>query len=174
MSIRETTRRRTRVTSTSSTTAATAATAAISEPRARRRPFLTAVLLAAAALVTASCGKDTSGPRALILADASGPERAAIIDARLATFERQKGRAVRVLRVSSGEAAVELGARGEADVVLVPEAVPVDRFIAAEHGRDAGTLTLEGARLRVLAINVKQHPKVDAQGADLAAFLASN
>jgi hypothetical protein len=117
-------------------------------------------------------GCEGEGPRALILADASGPGHAALIDARAAAFKEQRGRAVRVLRVASGEAAVELAARGEADVAVVPQATSIDRFLAAEQGSQAGELDAGGARFRVLTVNPKQLPKVDAQGAALAAFLA--
>jgi hypothetical protein len=109
--------------------------------------------------------------------DASGPAHASAIDARASAFEKQRGRAVRVLRIASGEAAVELAARGEADALIVPEATPVDSFLAADHGAVIGVLTPpsanDGARLRVLTINPKQHPKADPQGADLAAFFAA-
>jgi hypothetical protein len=114
------------------------------------------------------------GPRALILADASGSALAGSIDidARAAAFKEQHGRSVRVLRVASGEAAVELAARGEADVAIVPEATPIDRFLAAEQGSQAGEIGAGGARFRILTVNPKQLPKVDPQGAALAAFLA--
>jgi hypothetical protein len=67
---------------------------------------------------------------------------------------------------------VELAARGEADVAIVPDATPIDRFLSADQGRQAGELVAGGARYRILAVNPKQLPKVDAQGAALAAFLA--
>jgi hypothetical protein len=79
-----------------------------------------------------------------------------------------------VLRVASGEAAVELASRGEADAALVPEAVPVEKFLAAEHGTEAGVIAVGGERLRVLAVSPKQHPKVDKEGADLARSLVSS
>lgn len=112
------------------------------------------------------------GPRALILADASGSEVAPSIEARALAFKEQHGRSVRVLRVASGEAAVELAARGEADVAIVPEATPIDDFLAAEQGSQAGEISAGGARFRILTVNPKQLPKVDPQGAALAAFLA--
>lgn len=130
-------------------------------------------LALAASLAASLAACEGGGPRALILADASGADLAPVIDARAAAFRDKHGRAVRVLRVASGEAAVELAARGEADAAIVPEATPIDRFQAAEHGAQAGVIDAGGARLRVLTVNPKQHPKVDAQGAVLAAFLAA-
>lgn len=125
----------------------------------------------AAGVVVTLTGCDGQGPRALILADASGPDHAAFIDGRAAAFKEQHGRAVRVLRIATGEAAVELAARGEADVAIVPVASPVDRFLSAEQGAQAGELDAGGARFRVLTVNPKQLPKVDPQGAALATFL---
>ncbi|MCK6588463.1 MAG: hypothetical protein L6Q76_12860 [Polyangiaceae bacterium] len=142
--------------------------------RGRRRFFagFCALCIGAVSLAISGCEGGGGGPRALILADASGSGLAASIDARAAAFKEQHGRAVRVLRVASGEAAVELAARGEADVAVVPEATSIDRFVSAEQGAQAGEITHGGARFRVLAVNPKQLPKADPQGAALAAFLA--
>src|SRR5689334_4121908 len=83
-----------------------------------------AALGALSSLFLASgCDAGSSGPRALILADASDasrPAQAAWISARKAEFEKAHGRAVRVLRIDGADAAIELSARGEADVALVP------------------------------------------------------
>lgn len=148
------------------------------ERRLSRRLFgrlgAVAAVFGAAAAMLALPGCENNAPRALILADASGEGGSAAIEAKVAAFKEQHGRAVRVLRVASGEAAVELAARGEADVAVVPEATPIDRFLAADQGTQAGELVAAGgARFRVLAGNPKQLPKVDAQGAALGAFVAS-
>lgn len=140
-------------------------------PRRRVVAGFCGLWIAVIALALPGC-EGGGGPRALILADASGSELAASIDGRAAAFKEQHGRSVRVLRVASGEAAVELAARGEADVAIVPEATPIDRFLSAEQGAQAGELAVGGARFRILTVNPKQLPKVDAQGAALAAFLA--
>lgn len=148
------------------------------ERRLSRRLFgrlgAIAAVFGAAAAMLALPGCEDNAPRALILADASGEGGSAAIEAKVAAFKEQHGRAVRVLRVASGEAAVELAARGEADVAVVPEATPIDRFLAAGQGTQAGELVAAGgARFRVLAGNPKQLPKVDAQGTALGAFVAS-
>jgi len=148
------------------------------ERRSSRRLFeqlgTIAAVVGAAAAMLALPGCENNAPRALILADASGEGGSAAIEAKVAAWKEQHGRAVRVLRVASGEAAVELAARGEADVAVVPEATPIDRFLAADQGTQAGELVaLGGARFRVLAGNPKQLPKVDAQGAALGVFVAS-
>jgi hypothetical protein len=152
-------------------------------------PFFAAFFVTTC-LVTAAC--EGGGQRALVLVDASGPAHSSAIDARASAFEKQRGRAVRVLRIASGEAAVELAARGEADALILPEATSVDRFLVADHGAAIGVLALPAAttattatnatnaanatnltRLRILTINPRQHPKVDPQGADLAAFFTA-
>ncbi|MEJ7734421.1 MAG: hypothetical protein WKG00_35140 [Polyangiaceae bacterium] len=128
-----------------------------SPPAARRRLFLAA--LALAALGAAAC--DDGRPRALILADGAGPGLAPWVDERASTFERS-GRSVRVLRVGADDA-INLASRGDADVALVPGEVPIDRFLSAQHGREAGR---RNDGLRVLVVDARTHPKVDKEGAD--------
>ena len=135
----------------------------------RRRAFIALLALPLALALAPACKAD--GPRALILADASGHAGTMDVDARASSFEKQRGRSVRVLRIESGEAALELAARGEADAAVIPEGVSIDRFLAAKQGTEAGVIETGGARLRVLTMNPKQLPKVDPEGADLAAFL---
>lgn len=138
-------------------------------PLPRRHAFIALLALTLAP----ACKAD--GPRALILADASGHAGTmdvdVDVDARASSFEKQRGRSVRVLRIESGEAALELAARGEVDAAVIPESVSIDRFLAAKQGTEAGVIETGGARLRVLTMNPKQLPKVDPEGADLAAFL---
>lgn len=129
---------------------------------------LTATLLTAA-LFTPGCGPDK--PRALILADGSGTIHAIGVAARAKAFEQRTGRQIRVLPVPPAQA-VLLASRGEADVAVVPLETSVDTFLASEHGTVAGLLTDKGERLRVLEVNARQHPKVEAKGAhDLASAL---
>lgn len=121
---------------------------------------------------------EPGAPRALILADASGTPHEGWVRTRAAEFEKQNRRAVRVLRVESGEAAVELAARGEADVALLPPSTRtgsevVSRFVAADHGRVVSEIAVGSDQLTVLAVNPKQHPKVDAQSEALAAFFGA-
>jgi hypothetical protein len=142
-----------------------------SDHGAGRRRLLAGIGALGIAALLPGC-EGGGGPRALILADGSGSQAGSIdIDARAAAYKEQHGRSVRVLRVASGEAAVELAARGEADVAIVPETTPIDRFLAADQGSQAGEILAGGARFRILTVNPKQLPKVDPQGAALAAFL---
>lgn len=150
----------------------------------KRRSLIALSALAALAFSLAGAACEPGGPRALILADASGPPHEAWVRARAAEFEKQNRRAVRVLRVESGEAAVELAARGEADVALLPPSTgagseTVSRFVAADHGRVVSEVAVGSGsgsgkgHLTVLSVNPKQHPKVDAQGEALATFFGS-
>lgn len=124
------------------------------------------------AVCAAAAGCTPDKPRALVLADGSGTVHAPGIDQRVKVFEQRTGRQVKVLLVTP-EQAITLASRGEADVAVVPMDVSLDAFLAAEHGRVAGLLNHGGERLRVLEVDAKQHPKVEAQGAkDLSSALA--
>ena len=129
----------------------------VSPPAARRLVLL--VGLALAALGAAAC--DDGRPRALVLADGAGPGLAPWVDERALAFERA-GRSVRVLRVGADDA-INLASRGDADVALVPAEVSIDRFLSAQHGREAGR---RNDGLRVLVVDARTHPKVDKEGAD--------
>lgn len=125
-----------------------------------------------------SC-QGSDSPRALIVVSAKGgADGAEGADAelysKLEAFSKQHGRMARKLSVEDSGDAIELAARGEADVALVKETASIEAFLAAEHGRDMGFCTLGAHRFRVLSVSTKQHPKVDAQGEALASFLAGS
>jgi tungstate transport system substrate-binding protein len=83
-----------------------------------------AVLLFCLALAAlASCGDDDSdgsraADRAVILATTTSTQDSGLLDLLVPRFERESGRQVKTVAVGSGEA-IELGTRGEADVLLV-------------------------------------------------------
>lgn len=132
-----------------------------------RRSTLTILALAVSCL--AGCGSDK--PRSLVVADGSGTVHAPAVDARVKVFQSRTGRPVRVLAVPPAQA-VLLASRGEADVAVVPAGTSLDGFLAGEHGRVAGLFATGGEQLRILEVDARQHPKVDAKGArDLAAAL---
>jgi ABC-type tungstate transport system permease subunit len=127
----------------------------------------TLVCALGAVLLAGACRDER--PRALILADGGGPAVGGWVDDRVDAFERARGREVRVLRVGGAEDALNLATRGDADVALVPEAAPIDRFVSGQHGREAGR-GQGGAR--ILVVDARMHPKVDTAGAeDLAKAL---
>lgn len=114
------------------------------------------------------------GPRPLVLADGSAAAHQGEVTARIAAFQAARGRQVRVIRAERPAEAMLLASRGDVDVALVEASHPIGDFVAADHGREAGTLVIAGAPLRVLEVNAVAHPKVDAEGArSLAAALVS-
>jgi ABC-type tungstate transport system permease subunit len=134
-----------------------------------RRPFLAILTLATFHALLLGCTPEK--PRSLVVADGSGTIHSAAVDARVKAFQQRTGRPVRILPVPAAQA-VLLANRGEADVAVVPMNTSLDTFLAAEHGRVAGLLVSGGERLRILEVDAKQHPKVDAKGAkDLATAL---
>lgn len=73
-------------------------------------------LLLATALLLASCGGE--GKKAVILATTTSTQDSGLLDVLVPAFEQETGYEVKTLAVGSGEA-LELGERGEADVLLV-------------------------------------------------------
>lgn len=136
----------------------------------RRRAFVIAALFGLAA---PALGCEAPGPRALILADGVGVAKRPELAARLAAFEKA-GRSVRVIP-GSGPDAVQLAARGDADVAVIEASVPIDEFLSSKHGKEAGVIESDGAPpCRVLEVSAATHPKVDgAGGAALAAALVA-
>lgn len=111
------------------------------------------------------------GPRALVLADGSGVPHAVGVSNRVALFQQKTGRQVRIMVVPP-EQAVLLAGRGEADVAVIPMDTPIDKFLEREDGKIAGVFHHQNDRLKVLEVNVAQHPKIDAKGAhDLASAM---
>jgi len=129
----------------------------------RQRPASGTVVLAISCLVALATGCRDAKPRPLILADGGGPAVAGWVDDRVDAFERERSRDVRVLRVGGAEDALNLATRGDADVALVPEQAPIDRFVGGQHGREAGR---GPGGARVLVVDARMHPKVDASGAE--------
>ncbi len=113
-----------------------------------RGRVVTALLAAAAAL--ASCGDDDDDdPRAsagappdrgtLLLATTTSTRDSGLLDELLPRFERRSGCSVKTLAVGSGEA-MELGERGDADVLLVHSPEDEEQFMADGHGASRETV----------------------------------
>ena len=98
-----------------------------------------AVWLVAAGLVAA--GPVAAGPAAaaesrfITLASTTSTDNSGLFAHLLPQFTARTGIAVRVIAVGTG-AALQLGARGDVDAVLVHARAAEDRFIAAGHGID--------------------------------------
>ena len=103
-----------------------------------RARFPAALVLAVTAL--AACGGDDD-PRAgtppdrgtLLLATTTSTRDSGLLDELLPRFERRSGCSVKTLAVGSGEA-MELGERGDADVLLVHSPEDEKEFMAEGHG----------------------------------------
>lgn len=101
------------------------------------RHAIAAVLLAAVLLVVGCAGPATSAPpaagpsaeRSLILATTTSTQDSGLLDELLPQFTRDSGWQVTTLAVGSGQA-IELGRRGEADVLLVHSPAAEQAFVA--------------------------------------------
>lgn len=99
-------------------------------PRSRRSTALAAVLAAGGALLT-GCGEERS---TVVVSSTTSTEDSGLFDVLIPAFEEaHPGLAVHVLAVGSGQA-LELGRRGDADVVLVHAPAAESAFVAEGHG----------------------------------------
>jgi tungstate transport system substrate-binding protein len=100
----------------------------------------TLALLAAVAVALPACGDHDDGGASsppdrgrLLLATTTSTRDSGLLDELLPRFERQYGCSVKTLAVGSGEA-MELGERGDADVLLVHSPEDEEEFMAEGHG----------------------------------------
>jgi len=103
------------------------------------RLLLLLLTLLTAVAPLAACGDDDNGgeansqsERPLILATTTSTQDSGLLDVLVPAFERESGRHVKTVAVGSGEA-LELGSRGEADVLLVHS--PDDEEAFMETGK---------------------------------------
>ncbi len=83
-------------------------------------------------LVLAACGSPAAGPsaeRSLILATTTSTQDSGLLDDLLPAFTAATGWAVKPVAVGSGQA-IEMGRRGEADVVLVHSPAAEEEYVA--------------------------------------------
>jgi len=78
-------------------------------------------------------------PRDVILATTTSVRDAGLLEALLPPFERAAGYAVKVIAVGSGQA-MELGRRGEADLLVLHDPTGEERFVAQGFGLDRRAL----------------------------------
>jgi tungstate transport system substrate-binding protein len=93
---------------------------------------LGAVALGLALLVLAACGSPAAGSaaeRSLILATTTSTQDSGLLDDLLPAFTEATGWAVKPVAVGSGQA-IEMGRRGEADVVLVHSPAAEEGYVA--------------------------------------------
>lgn len=89
-------------------------------------------LVAVALLLLVGCGGPAAGPsaeRSLILATTTSTQDSGLLDALLPAFTADTGWSVKTVAVGSGQA-IELGRRGEADVLLVHSPAAEEALVA--------------------------------------------
>lgn len=105
-------------------------------PRRVPPPLLVGLLLLLAIAPPAFAHRATPGgvdSGTILLATTTSTQDSGLLDELLPLFEEQTGRTVKPIAVGSG-AALELGARGEADVLLVHSPAAEEAFMADGYG----------------------------------------
>ena len=105
-----------------------------------KRRSATLLLALTAALSVAACGDDDSKQSAassdkgrMILATTTSTQDSGLLDELLPRFEDESGCSVKTVAVGSGEA-IELGEKGDADVLLVHSPEAEEEFMQGGHG----------------------------------------
>ncbi len=95
-----------------------------------RGAALSALLIFAALLFQLPASADT---KVLRLATTTSTQNSGLLGDILPTFEKESGMTVKVIAVGTGKA-LQLGANGDVDVVLVHARPAEDAFVGADHG----------------------------------------
>jgi tungstate transport system substrate-binding protein len=95
-----------------------------------------AILYLLAAACSLGCKGNDSAPQAtLVLATTTSTQDSGLLDELLPAFQRQTGIEVKVVAVGSGQA-IELGRRGDADVLLTHSPAGEEQFVADGFARE--------------------------------------
>jgi len=127
-----------------------------------RRSLLALALAAAAAFALPAQGQDKS----IVVASTTSTEQSGLFGHILPTFTKQTGIAVKVVALGTGQA-LDVGRRGDADVVFVHDRVAEDKFVAEGYGVDRRDVMYNDFVL----IGPKADPAKVAGGKDVAAAL---
>src|SRR5215831_5818574 len=92
------------------------------------RLFILLVLLA-----EAGCAGSTRPDESLLLATTTSTQDSGLLDVLVPLFEKQSGVKVKVVAVGTGQA-LQLGQRGDADVLLVHDPAAEEKFVAEGYG----------------------------------------
>jgi tungstate transport system substrate-binding protein len=90
-------------------------------------------LLVLLMLLAAGCSRATRSGESLILATTTSTQDSGLLDVLLPMFEQQSGLEVKVVAVGTGQA-LQLGRRGDADVLLVHDPAAEEKFVAEGYG----------------------------------------
>jgi tungstate transport system substrate-binding protein len=93
----------------------------------------TACLALAAGALSLSFGVLAQGAKSIVVASTTSTEQSGLFGHLLPAFQRDSGIEVRVVAVGTGQA-LDMGRRGDADVVFVHDAAAEDRFVAEGFG----------------------------------------
>lgn len=97
-----------------------------------RSPLL---IVVAAVLFVMGCDRNNHQPETITLATTTSTQDSGLLNVLLPKFERQAGIKVNVIAVGSGQA-LELGRRGDADVLLTHSPEAEEKFMADEFGSE--------------------------------------
>jgi tungstate transport system substrate-binding protein len=97
--------------------------------------FCHRVFLAGCAAALVCAGTARAQERFITLASTTSTEQSGLFDYILPIYQKQSGITVRVVAVGTGQA-LAIGARGDADVLLVHDRAGEDKFVAEGNGVD--------------------------------------
>jgi tungstate transport system substrate-binding protein len=101
---------------------------------AHLRAIFSGVLLAVLLLACGACGACNRGSqRSIVLATTTSTRDSGLLDVLVPRFRAETGLEVKVVAVGTGQA-LEIGRRGDADVLLVHAAKAEEKFMADGHG----------------------------------------
>jgi tungstate transport system substrate-binding protein len=135
------------------------------------RSLVLAAAVLLSALVPAAARQATPAPGAgggVILASTTSTADTGLLDALIPLFAEATGLALKPIAVGSG-AALELGERGEADVLLVHSPAAEEAFMAAGHGLERRTVMFNDFVL----VGPREDPAAVAGAPDAAAAMAA-
>ena len=104
--------------------------------KCKRILFLTGIVLAAAALAVAAgftTAEAAKAQKAVILATTTSTQDSGLLDVLIPMFEKKTGYFMKTIAVGSGQA-MAMGAKGEADVLLVHSPAAEKKFMADGNG----------------------------------------
>jgi tungstate transport system substrate-binding protein len=135
--------------------------------RASRRPFLRiALALAAATLAPLAVVGAQAQDKSIVVASTTSTEQSGLFGHILPQFTKKTGIQVKVVALGTGQA-LDVGRRGDADVVFVHDRVAEDKFVAEGHGVDRRDVMYNDFVL----IGPKADPAKVAGGKDIAAAM---
>jgi tungstate transport system substrate-binding protein len=103
--------------------------------KSHRKLFLAGIVMAAAALLIAgiTTAEAAKAQKAVILATTTSTQDSGLLDVLIPMFEKKTGYFVKTIAVGSGQA-MAMGAKGEADVLLVHSPAAEKKFMADGNG----------------------------------------